>query len=44
MIEVAGTTGFMAPEILKKIYDQQSEVWNLGIILNKLLTGDVYGV
>jgi serine/threonine protein kinase len=37
--ELAGTLGYMAPELLQRRYDQQADVWSNGVMLYEMVTG-----
>ena len=42
LLTVAGTPGYIAPEIIKqKPYDQRCDYWSLGVILYLLLAGQL---
>jgi len=34
-----GTPDYMAPEVIKKSYDQQCDIWSCGVIMYKLFSG-----
>ena len=40
LTEVAGTLDYMAPEVLKKRYDEKVDMWSLGVLLYVLLSGN----
>lgn len=35
-----GTAYYMAPEVLKKSYDEKCDIWSIGVIMHILLTGE----
>jgi serine/threonine protein kinase len=39
LIEVYGSPNYIAPEVLLKSYDVKADVWSIGIICVKLVTG-----
>ena len=40
MSTIAGTPYFLSPEILKKVYGKECDMWSLGILLYLLLSGE----
>lgn len=41
LTEIAGSPNYLAPEVLRRNYDYKADVWSVGVICVKLVTGDM---
>jgi serine/threonine protein kinase len=41
LTEVAGTMGYMAPELLKRCYTEAADVWSAGVMLYEMIAGQL---
>lgn len=40
MTDLVGTPYYIAPEVIKRSYDEKCDIWSLGVILFTLLSGE----
>lgn len=41
LTEVAGTMGYMAPELMKRCYTEAADVWSAGVMLYEMIAGQL---
>lgn len=41
LTELAGTMGYMAPEVLRRSYNEQADVWSTGVMLYEMICGQL---
>ena len=42
--QFVGTCYYMAPEVFKRNYGMEADIWSIAVVFFMMLTGEVYGV